>query len=145
MAIIVPLETENVQADYDAEAKILRVTYKGVLTPQVTVEFYTWLGGIMQQNPTLILEALGSIFDFRQVTDFKSSNITTVRKQSQTVTQNPEAKNHPVALVVETIFQERMVSVTLKMTEQQDRKKVVNSIEEAQDYIAAWHKKQQEV
>jgi hypothetical protein len=141
---VIPLDTENVRADYDAEAKLLRVSYKGILTPQVTVDFYSWLGTVMQQNPTLINEALGSIFDFRQVTDFKSSNISTVRKQSQTVTQNPEAKNHPVALVVGTIFQERMVAVMMKMTEQQDRKKVVNSIEEAHDYIAAWHKKQQE-
>ena len=141
---VIPLETENIQAHYDTEAKLLRVIYRGILTPQVTVEFYTWLGTVMQQNPLLINEALGSIFDFRQVSDFKNSNISTVRKQSQSVSQNPDAKNHPVALLVETIFQERMVEVMMKMTEQQDRKKVVKSIEEAQDFIAAWHKKQEE-
>lgn len=140
MAIPV-LESESIHAEYDNETKILRVTYKGILSPEVTNQFYAWLIPTMQQHPHLVTESLGSIYDFRQVKDFKSSNITTARKQSQNASQSAELKNHPVALVVETSLQERMVSVMMKLTEQTDRKKIVNSIEDAQDFIAAWHKK----
>jgi hypothetical protein len=140
MAIPV-LDTETVRAEYDAEEKVLRVSYFGILSPEVTNQFYGWLIPTMQNSPHLVTEARGSIYDFRQVKDFKSSNITTARKQSQNASQSAELKNHPVALVVETPLQERMVSVMMKLTEQTDRKKLVSSIEEAQDYITAWHKK----
>jgi hypothetical protein len=139
MAIPV-LDTETVRAEYNAETKILCVTYFGILSPDVTNQYYGWLIPIMQNHPHLVTEARGSIYDFRQVTDFRSSNITTARKQSQTASQSAELKNHPVALVVETPLQERMVSVMMKLTEQTDRKKLVSSVEEAQDYITAWHK-----
>ena len=142
---IVPLDNENVHAIYDNETKLLLVTYKGILSPQVTNEFYTWVFGIMKENPTLIMEARGSIFDFRDVKDFVNSNLSTVRKQSQTVNQNVEARNHPVALLVKTTLQERMVAVTLKLTPQNDRKKIVFSMDEAKEYITAWHKKQESV
>lgn len=139
---VIPLEKEQVSAFYDTEAKLLRVTYRGVLSPQISTEFYAWLGTAMQTNPTLILEAKGSIFDFCQVTDFVNSNLSTVRKQSQNLSQSSDdVKNHPVALVVKTALQERMVSVTMKLTPQNDRKKVVYSIEDAQKYIIEWHKK----
>src|SRR5688572_33400787 len=101
MAIPV-LETETIDARYDAETKLLYVVYKGILSPEVTNQFYGWLIPIMQQNPHLVTEARGSIYDFRLVKDFKSSNITTARKQSQNASQSAELKNHPVALLVET-------------------------------------------
>ena len=135
------LESDSVQAHYDTEKKLLRVTYKGILSPEVTNQFYAWLIPIMQNHPHLVTEARGSIYDFRQVKDFKSSNITTARKQSQSASQSAELKNHPVALLVETALQERMVSVMMKLTEQTDRKKLVKTVEEGQDYITAWHKK----
>jgi hypothetical protein len=143
--VIPALETERIDARYDAETKLLHVTYKGILSPEVTNQFYGWLIPVMTQNPHLVTEARGSIYDFRQVKDFKSSNITTARKQSQNASQSAELKNHPVALLVETALQERMVSVMMKLTEQTDRKKLVMSIEEAQDYIAAWHKKHEAI
>lgn len=143
--LIPALETETIHAEYDPESKILRVTYKGVLSPEVTNQFYGWLIPVMQNHPHLVTEARGSIYDFRQVKDFKSSNITTARKQSQNASQSGELKNHPVALLVETPLQERMVSVMMKLTEQTDRKQLVYTIEEAQDYIAAWHKKQETI
>jgi hypothetical protein len=144
MAVAV-LDTESVRAEYDAEAKILRVSYSGILSPEVTNQFYGWLIPTMQNNPHLVTEARGSIYDFRQVKDFKSGNMTTARKQSQNASQSGELKNHPVALLVETPLQERMVSVMMKLTEQTDRKQLVYSVEEAQDYITEWHKKHQKI
>lgn len=143
---VVPLDNENVHATYDEEAKLLLVTYKGILSPQVTNEFYSWVFALMKEQPTLIFEARGTIFDFTQVKDFENSNISAARKQSQNVSsQQAEAKNHPVALLVKTALQERMVAVTLKLTPQNDRKKIVYSMEDAKDYIAAWHKKQESI
>ena len=55
------LESDSVQAHYDTEKKLLRVTYKGILSPEVTNQFYGWLIPIMQQHPHLVTEARGSI------------------------------------------------------------------------------------
>jgi hypothetical protein len=142
---ILALDTESVRAEYDAEAKILRVSYSGILSPEVTNQFYGWLIPTMQKNPHLVTEARGSIYDFRQVKDFKSGNMTTARKQSQNASQSGELKNHPVALLVETPLQERMVSVMMKLTEQTDRKQLVYSVKEAEDYITEWHKNQKKI
>jgi hypothetical protein len=140
-----PLKTEQVHAEYDAETKILRVTYTGELNPDVTNQFYAWLLPMLQKQPHLVTEARGSIYDFRGVTDFKSSNMTTARKHSQTATQqNMELKKHPVALLVESQLQERMVSVMMVLTRQSDRKKLVYSLAEAEQYISDWHKKDAE-
>lgn len=139
------LKNEQVQAEYDAEKKILRVTYSGELSSDVTNQFYAWLLPMLQKQPQLVTEARGSIYDFRCVSDFKSSNMTTARKHSQTATQqNMELKKHPVALLVESPLQERMVSVMMLLTRQSDRKKLVYSLEEAEDYISDWHKKDKE-
>ena len=66
--IIEQVETEQFSAHYDTEQRILFVTYRRVLTPQVTAQFYQWLVKTIQNRPELVGEALGSIFDFRQVT-----------------------------------------------------------------------------
>lgn len=134
------LKTDEIDAHYDTEEKLLIVAYTGILSADVTSQFYSWLVSTMKENPTLVGEARGSIYDFRGVTDFQSSNITTTRKQSTTVNQSVDIRDHPVALVVETILQERMIASTMRLTQQTDRKKIVYSIEDAKAFIEAWHK-----
>lgn len=133
------LKTDEIDARYDATEKLLIVVYQGVLSPEVTSQFYGWLINLMKENPALVAEARGSIYDFRQVTDFQSKNITTARRESSSVTQTADVRDHPVALVVESKLQERMVESTMRITQQTDRKRVVHTIEEAKAFIDDWH------
>jgi len=137
-------KTDSIDAYYDTEEKLLVVAYHGVLSAEITSQFYGWLVSTMKENPALVSEARGSIYDFRGVTDFQSSNITTARKESTTVSQTVDVRDHPVALLVETIFQERMVNSTMRLTQQLDRKRIVHSIEDAKAFIDEWHKENDE-
>ena len=133
------LEQTNVSAHYDFESKLLRVTYREILSPEVTKQFYQWLMGVAQANPQEVMSARGSIYDFSMVTEFVSSNISTTSRESHTVNQQNDLTNHPVALVVSSMYQERMVNVMMKVTEQQTRKRIVHTVAEAVAFIDKWH------
>lgn len=136
---IIALEQTNVSANYDFATKILRVTYREVLSPDVTTQFYQWLMNVAQQHPQEVMSARGSIYDFTGVTDFISSNISTTSRQSHSFNQQNDVGNHPVALVVTNMYQERMVAIMMKLTEQQARKRVVRSVAEGVAFIDEWH------
>lgn len=136
---IVALEQTNVSAQYDFESKLLKVTYREILSPEVTKQFYQWLMGTAQANPQEVMSARGSIYDFSAVTEFVSSNISTTSRESHTMNQQSDLTNHPVALVVSSMYQERMVNVMMKVTEQQERKRIVHTVAEAIAFIDNWH------
>lgn len=133
------LKHENVEAEYETDSKLFLVKYRGQLSPAVTNVFYQWLIPAMQTHPTMVQEARGSIYDFRDVTDFVSGNMTTARRQSHAANQSIDLQNHPVALIVDNPLQERMVSIIMKLTEQTDRKRLVRSMSGAREFIDYWH------
>jgi hypothetical protein len=136
------LETENVGASYDAEKGLLFVTYRGVMTPDVTVAFYRWLGELLKTaSPEDLMKARGSIYDFRQVKQFAASNISTAQRQSQQVNHAADMSHIPVALITETSLQTEWVRVTMKIMPDQDRKRVVKSMEDAIGFIDNFHAK----
>lgn len=141
---LIPLNTEHINTYYDSELKLLIVSYHGILSADITKQFYQWLIPTMQTNPHLITEARGSIFDFRDVQEFQASNITTTRRESGAASQTADISNHPVALIVDTMLQERMVESTMRLTVQRDRKRVVHSIDEAVEFINEWHQENKE-
>ena len=134
-----PIVTDEFEARIDAESTIMTVTYRCTLSPELTTGFYKWMMGVAQDYPELVTATRGSIFDFRQVTEFVSSNLSTVRRESKKAGQDRDLQNHPVALVVETLMQEKMVGLTMKLTEGQNRKRIVRSMDEAQGFISKWH------
>lgn len=133
------LKHENVEAEYETNSKLLLVKYRGQLSPSVTNVFYQWLIPLMQANPNMVVDARGSIYDFRDVTDFVSGNMTTARRQSHAANQSIDLQNHPVALIVDNPLQERMVSIIMKLTEQTDRKRLVRTMSGAREFIDYWH------
>jgi hypothetical protein len=141
MADIIHLKTEQIDAHYDAEARLLMVSYSGILSSDVTEQFYAWLLPIIQASPHLLAAARGSIYDFCAVTHFRPDNLTTARRQSSNLSQANDIHDHPVALIAGTIFQERMVKTMMRLTEQTSRKRVVNSMEEAIEFINSWQEK----
>jgi hypothetical protein len=133
--IIERFDTDNFSAYYDTDPRILFVTYRGVLTPQVTVQFYQWLGKTIQNRPELVAEAFGSIFDFRQVTEFDNRNLTSAQRQSQQVNTQIDLSHHPVAMIAGSMLQEQILRLELKISPQQTRKRIVRSEEEALAFI----------
>ena len=133
--IIEPIETEHFSAHYDSDQRILFVTYRGILTPQVTAQFYQWLGKMIQSHPHLVGEALGSIFDFRQVTKFDNRNLTSAQRQSQQVNAQVDLSHHRVAMIAANMLQEQILRLELKISPQQTRKRIFRSEEEAFAFI----------
>jgi hypothetical protein len=131
------LDTPNIRAYFDEERGISLISYKGLLDSTVTTQLYAWVRELL---PLLSPDATrGVIFDFRQVTQFASGNISTARDQSKQINQNQDATNHPVALIVSTLYQEQMVKVTMKLSPREERKKIVHALDEALTYIQQWH------
>jgi hypothetical protein len=137
--LIAQFESDPFSAWYDEQTQILHVVYKGVLTPDVTAQVYKWLGEVIQQHPQEATRARGSIYDFRQVTGFDSRNLTSAQRQSQQFNAKVDLGNHPVALLVDTLMQEQILRVELKISPGQDRKRIVHSEGEALAFIASFH------
>lgn len=142
--ILERIDSKEFSGWYDDETSILHVVYKGVLTPDVTTQMYRWLGDLIQRRPADVVQAKGSIYDFRQVTGFDSRNLTSAQRQSQQFNNKIDMTNHPVALLVDTLMQEQILRVELKISPQQDRKRVVHSEAEALDFIASFHPTEEE-
>ncbi|MBZ0285132.1 MAG: hypothetical protein K8L97_30645 [Anaerolineae bacterium] len=129
------LDTPQVKGRFDPEDGILYVSYHGVLTPDVTRAVYGWMGELIAQAGGDISLARGSVYDFRDVTDFDAHNLTSVQRQSAQVQDQANLQNHPVALVVDTMKQEQFVKLFMKLTAQEDRKRIVHSVEGALQFI----------
>jgi hypothetical protein len=132
--------SESINAYFDEDRKILCVTYRGVMSPAVTAEFYQWLGSIIRDNPAKVGTARGSVYDFRNVTEFANSNISSTQRQSQHVNQQVDLQDHPVAIIAKDALQTALLSATMKITGQQDRKRIVRSEQEALAFIDAFHR-----
>jgi hypothetical protein len=134
---IANLEQDNVTGYYDEEKRILFVTYRGTLTPAATAAVYTWIGCLL--NVYGVAHARGSIYDFREVTNFMVGNLTAAQNQSYQLNEQFDLRAHPVALLVNNIYQRAMVKAALNVTPQQDRKRLVHSMEGALAFIEQWH------
>jgi len=140
MGKIKPLKTEQIEAEFDDIRGFLLVKYHGELSSDITKQFYGWLMGEMQANPEKVSEARGSIYDFRDVTDFGMDNLSATQQSSKQVSKQADVTNHPVALIVNDVYQEGMVKLSMQVTEQQERKRIVKSVDEAVAFIQSWYK-----
>lgn len=138
------LHTANIDGFFDEKARILRVTYRGVMTAQVTRDVYGWIGRLIVSTGGNVNIALGSIYDFTAVTQFDSLTLSTTQRSSQAVNRDAELRYHPVALIVRTPFQREYVRLTMKVSPQEDRKKIVDNLADAEAFIVAFCEKYRE-
>jgi hypothetical protein len=131
------LEIEQASGNYDGEHKLLCVTYRGYVTADVTTQVYAWIRRLIEAHG--LKDVHGSVFDFREVTNFVVGNLTATQSNSYHLNNKYDLSNHPVALLVNTIYQRAMVKATLNVTPQQERKQLVYSLEGAFAFIAEWH------
>jgi hypothetical protein len=141
MSFISYITTQNFSVTYDQNEQLLLVTYQGLLTSQITQSFYQWLIPIMKENPHLVSNTRGSIYDFRLVTEFQTTNMITARRESQSANRDTDMSNHPVALIAENLQQEQAIKLLMQLTEQVERKRIVNSMDEAKAFIRSWYQK----
>ena len=137
--MITPLKTEAVTARYDDDLRLVIVTYRHVLSPDVTASVYRWLGELIARIP--VENARGSIYDFRSVTDFQLGNLSTAQTRSRNLNINVDLSKHAVALLVAGMYQEQMVRVSMRVTPQETRKRIVKSEDEALAFINAFNER----
>ncbi|MDZ4672579.1 MAG: hypothetical protein SH821_17090 [Phototrophicales bacterium] len=138
------LHTDVIDGLFDETTRILRVKYRGTVTAQVTRDVYGWIGRLIVASGDNVNLALGSIYDFRDVTAFDSLTLSTTQRGSQTVNREAELRYHPVALIVTTPFQREYVRLTMKVSPQEDRKHIVETLEDAEAFIVQFCEKYRE-
>jgi hypothetical protein len=132
------LELEHVSGHYDEVSGILFVAYRGSITSDTTAKVYAWIGRLIEQGDG-VDTTRGSVFDFREVTDFALGNLTTTQTRSQSLNTKFDISHHPVALIVGSLYQRMMVKTAMYVTPQQKRKQMVESMDEALNFIETWH------
>jgi hypothetical protein len=132
---------EHFTAYYNDSDQVFYVQYHGTVTPAVSARFYQWLIGLLPSYPQEVAQARGSIYDFRDVVDVASTNLSSAQRQSQQINQQADLQNHPVAVIARDRVQQGLLSVTMKISPQSDRKRVVQTEDEALAFIDDFHRK----
>jgi hypothetical protein len=130
--------TEHIKAHFDEEKRIIFVAYYGILSPEVTIQFYQWRAELVAIVDVRTIQ--GTVVDFREVTSFPVRNLTTVYKESRNANHLFDMSHIPVAMIVRTSQQDQSVRATMQVTPQQNRRRIVNSPESALAFIDAWHR-----
>ena len=133
------LATDGLTTQYDPETQLFLVGYAEELTPEVTVKMYDWFDALVEEVGCDAIR--GAIFDFRNVKEIHQMNTRTARSESKKIHQKVDLSRLPVALWVETFFQEQMLRVSMRLTEKSERIEIVKSHQEALQFIENWHQR----
>jgi hypothetical protein len=135
------LETQSVSARYYPNYRLTMVVYRGVLSPDVTAQTYGWLISLANAapEPSSTPNSRATIFDFRDVTEFVTGNLSTVQRSSKTINTTTDLSKHAVVLLVKNLYQQQMVSVSMKVTAQEPRKRIFKTEEDALAFINRWN------
>lgn len=129
------IDTPQLTVVYEQDTHYVHVTYRGELTPQITAEFYSWLG---QLADLIGIENVhGATIDFRQVTKFHQQNLYTAYRESRSANRTMDMSHIGVGMIVES-KQEPMVRLSMNLTGQVERMRIVYSPEEALKFIIEW-------
>ncbi len=132
-----PLDTKNAKGFVDPELRLVYQSYHDIVTPDVTRVMYQWIGNGMHWFNVNAFR--GSIFDFREVTQFTVGNNPVAIKSSKSINENLDTTIYPVVMVVDSIQQEIKVRLSL-MGEPAARKFICRTNETALEFINEWNK-----
>ncbi|RMG83052.1 MAG: hypothetical protein D6712_13670 [Chloroflexi bacterium] len=137
------IKSEDLDAHFDSDNMLLFITYRGVLSDKQTLRVYEWFHELLTATMKEGLypsDLRGAVFDFREVTDFRQYNLLTVMRESQKMNKTANFSHVPVAMVVNSLLQEELVRVALKVSPQDYRKRIVRTPQEALNFIDNWHR-----
>lgn len=132
------METDGFSAYLNEETKIPHVTYPEYLIPEVTTNMYAWFGDLIDEYG--IENLRGCIFDFTQVKKFHPANFRTARAESRKINEKADLSAFPVAFLVQDMKQEQMLRVSMRLTQNPARLRIVYSFESAVAFIKEWYK-----
>lgn len=131
------LNTNEVEASYDLEKKSAYIKYKGVLGAKATKQIYQWISAMVTVfSGQLILHQV--TFDFREVTAFDETNLGAAREESKKLHQSFALDFLPAALIAANEQQAEVLRLSLKVSGQQARSKIVFSEAEAEAFFEEW-------
>jgi hypothetical protein len=131
------LDMPRATCQYDEAHYLAYITYYGVLTAEVTAQVYSWLARVFDHYGVKTMRRC--VFDFRNVSRFHPSNTNKITESSANLNRNYDMSHIPVALIVQSYYQEQFVQSTLRHTPQEERKHVVKSIDEAWAFMDSFH------
>lgn len=138
MSQIQPLNEPDLNAYYDSDKKIFFIHYIGILTSDATTKAYSWL---FQNGLSIGIENIRAfIFDFTKVTKFRRDNTFAAKRQSQTANKVVDLSRIPAALIVDTIYQEQMVILSMKVNGVEERTQICKSHAHAMSFIDQFHR-----
>lgn len=136
------LKTEKASAYFDEESRIAYIEYRGLLTADESLAVYDWLADLVQELG--IENVYGEIFDFRKVREFATDNLMEARRNSRRYNMRNRIRKLPVAMLVSNYYQEEILRGPMKNVEENKRKTIVKTMEEALTFLHEWHAKQKQ-
>jgi hypothetical protein len=133
-----PLKTDLVTTEFDERHGILIVHYHKELTAESTRQMYGWMLETAREYGIDFVN--GVIYNFSDVKRFTRSNLVATQKNSLTINAQIDLSQMPVAMVAKTLIQEQHLSISLKATPGESRKRIVNSIQQGITFIEQWNR-----
>ena len=135
-------QADGVRAYLDDAIGIGFITYGGTITAEATYHTYDWLKALFDKVSADSLQ--GIIQDYRAVSRFERSYLSTVQRQNQKMAAKTIV-DHPVAIIIGSLYQEKMIRMTqqLDSTAMAAHTRIVPSTQDALTYIEAWHNRRE--
>lgn len=135
------ISTKQASLWADIETHFIYIIYYGVVTAQATADVYGRMFGNLDMIGVENIKA--GLFEFRHVSKFDNSNLQSVKRSSTTINKQYDMSNIAVSLIVGNFHQEQMVRLAMKVSPQEERKKIVFSLTDSYQFIEDFHKKRE--
>ena len=131
------LDIEKATAIFNADERIVMVTYRGLLDGETSTQVYNWLADLIE---TIGIENIyGEIFDFRDVQEFMPDNLMDARRNSRRHNLKNNVKKLPVVMVISNHVQEEILRGPMQNVEENKRKTIVWNMDDAHAFLNQWH------
>jgi hypothetical protein len=133
-------QSANLVVHWYKNRGIIHAAFLGELLPEISAMAYKMSNEFLQKYGTERYR--GVITDFRQVTVFPNANTTVTRNQSKQINAKMDLTNFPIALLVDTYMQEKIVWMVAEINGTAYRSKIVRSLEEGFEFIDDYRSQQ---
>ncbi|MEL6526724.1 MAG: hypothetical protein AAFQ07_13560, partial [Chloroflexota bacterium] len=122
---------------YNDQNNILYSIYGTEATAEKTVRLF--MAEMKMAEEVGIENIQGIIYDMRRIDVFSRDNLAAMQRESFRFDSREDLSGVPTAFVVESMMQERIADLLIKMTSGKERKNICFSSAEAHAFFAEWH------